>query len=54
MLPLSTHIFFGLGLDSSKTFRKALVFVMPFLALKGITHSFLLKISITHNKKFLF
>ena len=26
-------------------------FVVPFLSFKGITHAYLLKISITHNKK---
>ena len=51
MLPLSTHIFLGLQLDSSKIFWKALVLVIPFLSFKGITHVHLLKISVTHNKK---
>ena len=51
MLPLFTHILFGLRLDSSKVFWKALVIVIPFLSLKGITNVYLLKISITHNKK---
>ena len=30
---------------------KDLEFVMPFLTFKGITHAYLLKISITNNKK---
>ena len=50
-LPLSTHILFGLRLDSSKVFIKALGIVIPFLSFKGITYVYLLKISITHNKK---
>ena len=28
-----------------------MVIVIPFLSFKGITHAYLLKISITHNKK---
>ena len=32
-------------------FEKHLVIVMPFLSFKEITHVYLLKISITHNKK---
>ena len=39
-----------MGFDSSKMFWKALVNVIPFLSLKGITHAYLLYIWITHNK----
>ena len=38
-LSLSTHILFGLGLDSSKI---ALVIVTPFLSFKRATHAYLL------------
>ena len=41
-LPLSAHILFGLRFDSSKTFWKALVILIPFLSFKGITHANLL------------
>ena len=47
---LSTHILLGVRLDSSMVFWKALVTVIPFLSFKGITHAYLLKLSITHNK----
>ena len=48
---LSGHILFGLRLDSFKISWKALVIVAPFLSFKGITHVYLLKISIALNKK---
>ena len=38
MLALSSHILFGLQLESPKKFRKALVIVMPFLPSKGTTN----------------
>ena len=44
----STQVLFSLGLMSSNIFWKALVIVALFS--KGITHAYLLKISITHNK----
>ena len=50
MLPWSSHILFGLRLDSFKIFWKTLVIVILFLSFKGITRGYLLKISITHNK----
>ena len=49
-LPLSTHILFDLFLDSFRIFWKPLVIAITFLSFKGITHTYLLKISITHNK----
>ena len=48
---LSNKFLFGLQLASSKNFRKVSVIVIPFYSFKGITHAYLLKISITHNKK---
>ena len=53
-LPLSTHILFGLRLDSSNIFGKTLVVVIPFLSFKGITLGYLLKILITHKKQYSF
>ena len=53
-LPLSTHILFGLRLDSSNIFGKTLVAVIPFLSFKGITLGYLLKILITHKKRYSF
>ena len=50
-MPLATHILFGLQLDLSKIFWKALVIVKPISSFKGIIHVYLLKLSITHNKK---
>ena len=50
-MPLSTLIWFGLGLDSSKIFWTALVIAIPFSGFKGVIHAYLLKISITYNKK---
>ena len=41
-MPLATHIFFGLKLDLSKIFWKALVIVKPISSLKGIIHVYLL------------
>ena len=46
---LFTHILSGLRLDSYKAFWKVLVIVIPFFT--GTTHVYLLKISITHNRK---
>ena len=48
---LSTHILFGLPLDSYKTFQKTIVIVTPFLPLKGTNYALKLKISIAHDKK---
>ena len=45
------YTLFGLQLGLSNTFWKALKIVIPFLSFKGITHAYLLKISITHNKR---
>ena len=39
--PLSTLILFGLRLNSSYIFLKALVIVIPFLSFKGKTHAYL-------------
>ena len=50
-LPLSTHIFFEFLLDCFKTFWEALVIVIPFLFFKKITFAYLVKISITRNRK---
>ena len=50
-MPLPTHILLGLQLDLSEIFWKALVIVIPLSSFRGITHAYLLKISITHNKK---
>ena len=35
LLPLSSHILFGLRFDSSKIFLKALVIATPFSSFKG-------------------
>ena len=40
----------GLRFDSVKTFWKGLVIIIPFYLFKGITHAYLLQMSITHNK----
>ena len=48
---ITYHISFGLRLDPQKIFSKVLVIAKPFLSFKGIAHAYLLKISITHNKK---
>ena len=48
---MSTHILFGFLLNSLRIFWKALVIVIPFLSIKGISQAYLLWISITHNKK---
>ena len=50
-MPLSTHILLGLLLDSSKIFSKALSILIPLLSVKETIRAYLLKISITHNKK---
>ena len=52
-MSLATHILFGLQLDSFKIFWNAFVAVIPFLSFKGITHAYLLKISITQNKNWI-
>ena len=44
-------IFVSFAIKFIKIVWKALVIVIPFLSFKGITHAYLLKISITHNKK---
>ena len=41
---------FGLQFDQSKIFWEALVIVIPFSSFKRITHEYLQKLSITHNK----
>ena len=48
---LSTHILFCLRLDSSNIFWNTFVVPLHFLSFKGITYTYLLKISITHNQK---
>ena len=50
-MPLSTHILFGLWLDSYNIFWKALVIVVPFLSFTGITYASLLKIPMAHNEQ---
>ena len=50
LLPLSTHILFGLQLDSSKIFWNAIVVVIHFLSSKSTNHLCFLKISITDKK----
>ena len=50
LLLWSSQILFCLQLDPFKILWKTLVIVIPFLSFKGITHAYLLKISITHNK----
>ena len=50
MLLLSPFILFGLLLESSKTFRKVVVIVVPFLFIKGATHGYFEKLSMEHNK----
>ena len=50
-LSLSTHVLFGLPLDSYKILLKGLVVLIPFLPFKGTTHLCLQQISITHNKE---
>ena len=52
-IPLYTLILFALELDSFNIFWRALVIVLLFLSFIGITHAYLLKISITHNKKWI-
>ena len=42
-LPLSTHILFGLRLNSSNIFWEALVILIPFLSFKGAAHACFLK-----------
>ena len=46
----SLHILFDLFLDSLRIFWKPLVMAITFLSFKGIIRTYLLKISITHNK----
>ena len=50
-MSLSTHILFGLWLDSSNIFWKALVIVVPFLSFTEITYASLLKILMAHNEQ---
>ena len=47
-LPIFYLAFF---LNHSKYFGNALTIVKPFLSFKGITHAYLLKIPMTHNKR---
>ena len=47
---MSTHIVLGLHFDSSKIFLIALVILILFSSFKGITHAYLLQMSITRNK----
>ena len=49
-LPLSAHVLYGLLLNSSKTFWKASVIVIPFLSFKGTTHVYLQRILMIHNE----
>ena len=49
-LPESTHNLFGLLLDSFTISIKPLTTVLPFLSFKGLTHAYLVKTSMTHNK----
>ena len=50
MLPILAHTLFVLRFDSSKTFWKALIVVIPLLSFKGINHEYLLWMSIANNK----
>ena len=47
---MSTHIVLGFHFDSSKIFLIALVILILFSSFKGITHAYLLQMSITRNK----
>ena len=38
------------SLNHPKTFRNTLIIVTPFLSFDGISHGYLVTISITHNK----
>ena len=49
-LPWSTHNLFVLQLDSFTISIKRLRTVLPFLPFKGLTHAYLVKTSMTHNK----
>ena len=49
-LPWSTHILFGLQLDSFTISIKTLRTVFPFLSFKGLTRAYLVKRSMPHNK----
>ena len=48
---MSTHILFGLRLDSFILFWKTLEIVTPSLSCNGKTDTYLLKILVTHNNK---
>ena len=48
-LPWSTHILFGF-LPFEIIFQNALTILVPFLSFIGITHTYLLKKPIAHNK----
>ena len=48
---MSTDILFGLRFDLSENFWNAQAIVTPFLSFNGINQAYLLKISITNNKK---
>ena len=51
MLPFTYPYFFSLRLNFYNIFWKALVILISFCSFKGITHSYLQKVLITHNKK---
>ena len=46
----SNHNFFGLRFYSVTISIKALRTVLPFLSFKGLTHAYLVKTSMAHNK----
>ena len=50
LLDLSTHIMFGLQIDSSRLFKSISTCSAFFIFQNKITRAYLLKISITHNK----
>ena len=52
--PLSTHHLFGFRLDSFTILIKALRTVSPFLPFEGLTHAYLMKTCITHNRYLIF
>ena len=49
-LPLSAHNLVGLQLDLFTISIKVLRTGLPFLSFKGLTHAYLVKASMTHNK----
>ena len=50
---LYIHVLFGFLFESFKIPGNALTIATPFLSFKGITQAYLLKRSITHNKKWI-